>query len=505
MEIKGQFYSLRFAKTDLDCLKKLIDISLQSGINTIFLEIEKGLKYDTLPEISAPWAISKDTMRSIVKYIKDKSLKLIPVVPTFSHCNYFLKKHPEFSEGNVDDIYCACNPKTYELVFRIMGEIIELFEPEILHIGHDEAISKYDSYKRTSIFSCPVCQQQEPHIIFAKDIVKIHDFLKEFNIKTMMWADMLLDPKHFKSCCFDHSAYYGGAPDNLSKALDILPKDIIMCDWHYEVAKEYPSIDFLQDHGFNVLGASKFPVNTCLFTDYAQKTKSERFKGMIGTTWNHINKQTFPYLSKWTRHNGRCFNGEVLPVYLHKLMEKIRKNIKLSSEPLESGKISKIFSFNIDGLGVYYSKGWTDFFYKEYPNCRDEKITQPSRINSMMLKKERQGVIEYEFKTKDKTCFKELKIKIWMKNLGLNSIEIKTSEEKEYYAIDGNKTFRGNCINITPFVKGKDKVMIKFYAKNLKDKTLTALKRFDLYGIVINSEEKNQNDILKIQTQKEYS
>lgn len=484
MEIKGQFYSLRFGKTDLDCLEKLITICSDSGINTVFLEIEKGMKYDSIPEISAPWAIPKTSLSHIINYAKSKYLNIIPVVPTFSHCNYFLKFHPEFCEAGSNDIYCAGNPAVYNIVFAMLKEIIELFEPDSLHIGHDEAISSYNFYTRKSIFKCPICREKEGYNIFANDIINIYSYLKSYNIKTMMWADMLIDPSRFKGKCFDRFGCYGGIPDKLGQAIDLLPKDIVMCDWHYEVAKEYPSINYLQTRGFNVLGTSKFPVNTYLFTNYAQNTKSKNFKGMIGTCWNHINKQTYPYLSKWTRHNGKCFNGKELSAYTNKTVNKIKKNIKESVIPLGPGDFHKTFSFNISEPGIYYSKGWTDFFYKEYPNSKEDKIMPPSKINSLKLKAGRQGIIEYEFRTKDKTHFKKLNIRVWMINSGLNSVEIKAGNAENYLTIAKNKTLSGNNLNISEYVKGTSKVRVKFYAKNLDSQTLTSLQSFILSGVV---------------------
>ena len=39
-------------------------------------------------------------------------------------------------------------------------------------------------------------------------------------------------------------------------ARDSIPKDIIICDWHYSLPKKYPSIDLFLEKGFRVISSS---------------------------------------------------------------------------------------------------------------------------------------------------------------------------------------------------------------------------------------------------------
>ena len=41
-----------------------------------------------------------------------------------------------------------------------------------------------------------------------------------------------------------------------ASAVDSIPKDIIICDWHYEKRADYPSLRYFQDKGFRVWPAS---------------------------------------------------------------------------------------------------------------------------------------------------------------------------------------------------------------------------------------------------------
>ena len=70
----------------------------------------------------------------------------------------------------------------------------------------------------------------------------------ERKLTMLMWADRLLDDKKFG---------YGeweASKNGTGPAIDLIPKDIIMCDWHYETRPDgYPSVVYLQEKGFRML------------------------------------------------------------------------------------------------------------------------------------------------------------------------------------------------------------------------------------------------------------
>jgi len=110
MKIKAQFFSLRFGPTDIDVLRELIKTAAKSGMNMVCIEVENGLRYDSHPEISAPWALSKEDLRGVVALAKKLGIELVPLLPCFSHVNYVLKQHPEFRESEHVDICCPKHP-----------------------------------------------------------------------------------------------------------------------------------------------------------------------------------------------------------------------------------------------------------------------------------------------------------------------------------------------------------------------------------------------------------
>ena len=103
----------------------------------------------------------------------------------------------------------------------------------------------------------------------------------------MMWHDMLLDRadprwKDFVKC---------GSVET-SKLVDILPKDVIICDWQYsygnmkEVRTEWPTIRYFKEKGF--------PVATCPWMNFRTMKPMADFVAKVGgfgfieTTWHHL-------------------------------------------------------------------------------------------------------------------------------------------------------------------------------------------------------------------------
>ena len=66
----------------------------------------------------------------------------------------------------------------------------------------------------------------------------------------LMWADRLIDGKQLKMGEWEASEVGTAA------AIDKIPKDIILCPWHYELRKQYESLPMMMDKGFRILPAS---------------------------------------------------------------------------------------------------------------------------------------------------------------------------------------------------------------------------------------------------------
>ena len=300
----------------------------------------------------------------------------------------------------------------------------------------------------------------------------------------MMWADGMLDPEKFHDACFIRSGVYGGAPDYLCKAIDLLPRDIIMCDWHYEIAREFSTIRYLQEKGFDTLGCPRYPINSFLFTRYGWDNRTPRFMGMMATAWVYVNRENARHLKSIVKQNGWIFNnpGEVpegKPIY-----QRIVDSCRSAGGPLAAGDFKKVFKFTADGNGMLHSLGSTDMGIGEFPGSGNT-IKGRFLPQELDLKPGRQGTIAWQFDAADGHCFERVALKLWYDTVGPTAIEIRVDGEKECTKIDINRNWKGSLLDLTPYTEKTKSIRMNLIIINQSSERRTGLKRFELLGQTI--------------------
>jgi uncharacterized C2H2 Zn-finger protein len=119
--------------------------------------------------------------------------------------------------------------------------MIEVFDsPERLHVGLDEV--RWKTFNLPEEERCPRCRGVPKWQIYAEHVTALHDYLKEKNIEMWMWGDMLT-PTH-----------NGGPPFDCRKALELIPKDIVIANWSAEYSRG--SCRMFAEAGFPVVKAN---------------------------------------------------------------------------------------------------------------------------------------------------------------------------------------------------------------------------------------------------------
>ncbi len=92
---------------------------------------------------------TQDEIRDIIKYAADRHITIIPEIDLPGHMLGALKAYPELGctggpyevwqqWGVSEDVLCAGNDSTYKFIDDVLGEIVELFPSEYIHVGGDE-------------------------------------------------------------------------------------------------------------------------------------------------------------------------------------------------------------------------------------------------------------------------------------------------------------------------------------------------------------------------------
>ncbi len=235
-------------------------------------------RWDSHPELAPSWAMSKDDMRKLKQVADAYFIKIIPLIQSLGHADWMFARGQNLDlaeDKRVPYACCPSEPKVYILLFDVYKEAIEIFQPEYLHVGLDEIGS------RGRFGECPRCFGKPIPDLFLNHVLRLYNFLKDNDVKMMMWGDMLLMRGEARD------AAHGGPPMNTASVRITLPKDIVICDWHYEPAYNYPSVRVFRNLGFPVIGATWHnPYNIYSFSQSAQRTGA---MGMLQTTWAGYN------------------------------------------------------------------------------------------------------------------------------------------------------------------------------------------------------------------------
>jgi len=261
-----------------------------AGINLLVFEVDYNYEYVSHPELRGEDPISRETVKQVVRFCRDHKIRLIPEFQSLGHQSWaektyaLLTKHPEFDEtpgqfpGN-KDIYCRSwcplHPEVNPIIFALYDELLEVFEADALHVGMDEVFLIAGEF-------CPRCRGKDPAELFAKAVNDYYQHLvRERGVEMLMWGDRLLDGA---STGYEE---WEASMNGTHPAIDLIPKDIIICDWHYERMKSYPSIPLFLNKGFRVLPTSFRDVKqTKKLIDFSLAFPSERMLGHLCTIWN---------------------------------------------------------------------------------------------------------------------------------------------------------------------------------------------------------------------------
>ncbi|MFP4083100.1 MAG: family 20 glycosylhydrolase [Candidatus Aminicenantes bacterium] len=260
------------------------------GINTIILEVDYNFDYKSHPELRrGEKPVTEKAAHEFAALCRRYGIRLIPEFQCLGHQSWeeetypLLTQYPEFDitpgayPGN-KGIYCRewdpTNPRINQIVFELMDELIDAFEADALHVGMDEVFLLGDEYS-------PSTRGKDPAELYAKEVNEIHEHLvTNRGVEMLMWGDRLIDCEKYDFGEWE-SAVNGTAP-----AVDMIPKDIIICPWHYELRDEYPSIPMFLAKGFRVLPAGwKNTEATKSLIRYSYKQKSPQMLGYLFTTW----------------------------------------------------------------------------------------------------------------------------------------------------------------------------------------------------------------------------
>lgn len=259
------------AKEDVEGFKRIIDMLVLLKLNTLILEVGGGMEYKNHPEINTGWErfcatllnfpggpeafqgadsywkdsthielgggsfLSQETVRELVDYAKGYGIDIVPELQFCSHAYYITTVYPEMAERQADhypDTVCPHSEEAYKLYFELAMEVMDVFKPKMVSIGHDEI---------RVMGHCDVCRNYSGHELLAYEINRLHAFYQSMGVSIAMWCEKLQNVASYFT-----KEFSGGLEENESNqfgrrwhlpatydAIKDIPKDILFLDWRY--------------------------------------------------------------------------------------------------------------------------------------------------------------------------------------------------------------------------------------------------------------------------------
>jgi hypothetical protein len=277
----------------------------KEGVNVLVLLFRYRYKFQTHPELADRGAIGRDDVKKILEACRAAGVKLVPkmnllghqseeteLMPLLAHFPQFDESpdlnppnpwHPSGQFGFYTKSLCPRHPDLFSVIFPLMDELIEACEADAFHVALDEVwIIAHPK--------CPRCGGMDPAEVFGQYATSLRNHLAEKKCRMWMWSDRLIDGKTTNLLAWQASV------NNTHRAIDVIPKDIVICDWKYEDAPPTPG--YFAVKGFDVLPSPCYKVDAALAqlemayllrkngtrAEFS-KTLADRMIGMFQTSW----------------------------------------------------------------------------------------------------------------------------------------------------------------------------------------------------------------------------
>jgi hypothetical protein len=265
----------------------------KEGVNVLVMEFDYRYSYTSHPEVVDADALSKADVKALVAACHAAGVRLIPLLNLLGHQSWaektfgLLRAHPEFDEtpkkyesnkGIYCRSYCPLHPALHPVVFALLDELAEACEADAVHVGMDEVLILSDP-------DCPRCGTRNRAELFAQEVRVLHDHLAESHREMWMWGDRLLDGN------VTGVGGWEGSQNGTAWAINMVPRDIVICDWHYDSAP--PTAAYFAVEGFRVLYAPWRKSDVALaeldlvrsVRAHADAVTAPRLQGVLQTTW----------------------------------------------------------------------------------------------------------------------------------------------------------------------------------------------------------------------------
>lgn len=224
-------------------------------INALYLYLESYFAFPSLPHMAGPGAMTPAHARTLDRLCREYNIQLIPMLNVLGHSGEILalQKYARLMEYDSSKDYrvlgganlCATSPAVRRLVDGMLGDLMDSFSADVIHVGGDEV---------SHLGDCPRCAPKMAKLtkpqLYLQYFGRIKQLLTRHGRRMGIWGDMLLN--HFEEA----------PPEERDRALGPLVKDTVIYDWHYD-GPSRETLKFFTDAGFQTVACTSTNIYSC--------------------------------------------------------------------------------------------------------------------------------------------------------------------------------------------------------------------------------------------------
>jgi len=202
----------------LDYLKMQIRTLAEYKINLLGFNMEHVFDFQTQPlVVPREAAFTPAEIKELVEYASKYYVTLLPEQQAFGHLHQFLKYeiYSDLAETPHGHVLTPTNPKTYDFIRQVYGEIVPLFPGPLFHIGSDETFELGLGQTKA------LAAQEGLGRVYLEHLQKVFEIMRPYHKQLMFWGDIAV---------------------KYPELLTILPKDMIAVPWDYDPKPSYEDI-----------------------------------------------------------------------------------------------------------------------------------------------------------------------------------------------------------------------------------------------------------------------
>ena len=202
----------------LDYLKYQIRTLAEYKINLLGFNMEHVFDFQTQPLVSpGKAALTPAEIKELVEYANKYYITLLPEQQAFGHLHQLLKYeiYSELAEVPHGHVLTPTNPKTYDFIRQVYGEVVPQFPGPFFHIGSDETFELGLGQTKD------LATQQGLGRVYLEHLQKVFEIMQPYHKQLMFWGDIAV---------------------KYPELLTILPKDMIAVPWDYDPKPSYENI-----------------------------------------------------------------------------------------------------------------------------------------------------------------------------------------------------------------------------------------------------------------------